>query len=336
MKHKIVFILLSFVVLASSVICYDKLNTDNGQKTNEYLSFTVYDSLGVNQIEGTICKYDLQSKEVSERFKFPISAMYALGVYDEKTNSVYYCNENDNHSFERKHTGGDQLYVHNLTTGSDRKLTDDLVAVNDIIPVDDILFVLVSRPQNSHSVALGKIDLSDGSIQYWDEPYETSSRLLSIDRVQKRLYVAIYDEEEEYASILANSIVPPTYTIYSYDYNLGDKRKILCEENKLIRSVYTTDNLMLYSIGDALTQSCTTHTFTRLIDLNTMDTLLETDDSFPEDGCLSTDKKGAYFLGTLNDFEGIIYYDFETQEYTPVVKSDYGAIANFELISEDK
>lgn len=259
--------------------------------------------------------------------------MYALGVYDEKTNAVYYSNENNNNSFERRYKGGDQIYVHNLSTGSDTKLTDDLIAVNEIIPVDNAIFILVARQRNPNSLVMGKIDLSDGGIHYWDEADTASTRILSIDRVQKRLYVAIYDEEEEYAANLANSSVPPTHTIYSYDYNLGDRREILRAENKLIRSVYITDNMMLYSADDAITPDGTIHTLTQLIDLDTMEVLFETDESFPETGCLSADAKGAYFLSTIGDFEGICYYDFATKKSTPVVKSDFGSIANFQMMN---
>ncbi|NLV77695.1 MAG: hypothetical protein GX023_12145 [Tissierellia bacterium] len=45
--------------------------------------------------------------------------------------------------------------------------------------------------------------------------------------------------------------------------------------------------------------------------------------------------KGVYTLETIGEDKGIFYYDFETREYTPILKSDFGSIANFQLMYQD-
>lgn len=334
MKRKILMLICVVVIMFATIfssLYHSQISKEETQ--NEYLSFTAYKSIGVDKLEASICKYNLQSKKVSEIFRFPINAMYALGVYDKKTNSVYYSKEIGNDSYERKHTVGDQIYVYNLATGSDTMLTDDLIAVNDIIPVDDMIFFLGARQRNPNSLILGKIDLSDGSINYWNQADTAGTRILSVDRVKKRLYVAIYDVEEEYQTvILGNSSVPPTHIIYSYDYNLSNRQEVLRAENKVIKSIYTINNRMLYTTDDAITPSGPIHTLTQIIDLDTMKVLFELKEGFPQIGCLSADAKGAYLLADIGTFEGICYFNFETQEYTPIVESTLGNIANFQLI----
>ena len=46
-------------------------------------SFTASHWIDGEDPEAIVCTYDLQSGTVSEHFRFPVSAMYALGIYDQ-------------------------------------------------------------------------------------------------------------------------------------------------------------------------------------------------------------------------------------------------------------
>lgn len=50
------------------------------------------------------------------------------------------------------------------------------------------------------------------------------------------------------------------------------------------------------------------------------------------EGCFAQDEKGVYLLTTMGAVNGISYFDFETQEYMPVVQSDYGTIVNLQMM----
>ena len=317
-------------------------------KINEYISFTVsylasYDEVNDNAKYGAaVYEYDLQSREIAEIFNFPLNTQYALGVYDKKTNSVYYSKEKNNNSYERQGKG-DQIYVYNLVTASDTMLTDDLLAVNYIIPVDGNLFFLAAR-QNNPNLILGKIDLSDGNITYWDEEKTTASRILSIDRIQRRIYVAIYDSDEERIAIEAHYktadavLIPVTHTIYSYNYDLSDKQEVLSKTNMRIKAVYAMDNRLMYRVDDTVSSYPDTTTTSEVIDLSNMEVLLLSEEPFSEGGSFTLDMKGVYVLDNIGENIGICYYDFEMQEYTPVVAYNFGnnyfGIANFQLIHE--
>ncbi|WP_313758722.1 hypothetical protein [Tissierella sp.] len=91
------------------------------------------------------------------------------------------------------------------------------------------------------SLIVGKINLSNGSIKYWDEPSAASTRNLAVEKINKRIYVAIYDDAEEDLLILRDVAEHATseYIIYSFDYNLGDKQEVLYKFDSINISVHT-------------------------------------------------------------------------------------------------
>jgi len=331
-------ILITISVTLILVVLISNRHTYKTQNPDDYISFTTFYLLNNNEandedeLGATIYEYNLQSKEISEIFSFPQNTFYALGVYDKKTNSVYYTKEKNNNSFKRQGTG-DQIYVYNLKTGSDTMLTKDLFAVNYIVPVDGaVFFIAVKLDSGPGGLILGKIDLSNGSVTYWDEPDEAATRTISVDKINKRIYVAIYDTEEEHILMQrdVNEHATPEYTIYSFDYNLSDKREILHIDNVVIKSLYVMDNLLLYRAHDTMGFLPDTTTVTEVIDLNDMKVLYQSDEQFTERGSFARDKKGVYILD-----EGISYYDFETQDYTPLLRSDFGRVLNFQLMYQN-
>lgn len=350
MKRTIYIILIMSLVCSSIIGC--SKDTQPEDMPNAYLSFTVnymasYDAATDYADYGAaVYTYDLQTKEVSEIFNFPLNAMYPLGVYDRKSNSVYYSKEKGNDTYERKGTG-DQIYVYNLTTGSDTMLTDDLLAVNHIVPVDGAVFFIAAR-QNQElddwpNLVLGKVDLSDGSVKYWDEAKTAQTRLISVDRIEKRVYVAISDSEEEAiamdtANRAGTAVVPPKHTICSYDYNLSDRREILHKDNLQIKAIYAMDNWLLYRADSTVAPwpGITTLTTSEMLDLDNMDVLFRSEEQFTGYGSFAPDKKGVFVLKNTGEHDGICYYDFETQEYTPIVDGDFGdnyfGVANFQLV----
>lgn len=176
---------------------------------------------------------------------------------------------------------------------------------------------------------MGKIDLLNGTVQYWDEPDTSSTYTINVDRIQKRVYAAIYNSEEQYANMLAGA-ESPRHTICSFDYNLGDKREILRKDDMTINTIYAMDNIILYNARDTLAPPSNV-AISQILDINNMNVLFESDEEFSTKGSFSSDKRGAYVIDSASD-NGIYYYDFETQDYIPIIKSEVGSIANFLVI----
>ena len=76
-----------------------------------------------------------------------------------------------------------------------------------------------------------------------------------------------------------------------------------------------------------------TNVFTQVLDLNSMEILFKTSEIFSQSGALSENADGAYSFTTINDFNGIGYYDFSSQKYTPLVDDKNGMIVNFQLMN---
>lgn len=338
MKHKTFFLVSAvFIMLAvvSIVYTYNTTHPLSQQTDTCYLSFTTLHELNDIEREVSVCEYNLQTHKSSEVFRFPFNAMYSLGIYDKAANRVFYSRKNDEYTSEKDNIG-DQIYMYELDTGSDTMLTKDLFAVNYILPVNDSVFFLAATLKNRDSLVVGKIDLTNSTIQYWDEVETASSHILSIDRKKKRLYVALFDTGEADAAFSTNYGIVPSHTIYSYDYNLGDKCEILHKENMNIRAIYVWNDIMMYTVQDTLTPEETSYTLTQVIDLNLKEVLFESDKLFSRDGCFSAETAGVYSFATIGDFSGITYFDFSTQEYSPILNKnvEYGSIANFQMMQD--
>ena len=126
----------------------------------------------------------------------------------------------------------------------------------------------------------------------------------------------MFDDEAKYQSMRTNG-PEPDYILYSYNYNLADRREILRQEKGRISGLCARDDKLFiqYDSSD------------KLIDAQTKEVLFESKQDFSEERCFSEDGKGIYcFLDNESESDvesagediGIYYFDFETQEYTPV------------------
>ena len=110
-----------------------------GCKTNKerYLSVTTsgYDKKG-NEVVN-IYEYSLSAKKVTKKY----TSSNPLGVYSKSNNAVYYAEEDNS---------GDHLYTYDLDTKKSKKLSGGLTAMNQIIPIENNIYVLgVKKGQRS-------------------------------------------------------------------------------------------------------------------------------------------------------------------------------------------
>ena len=330
--QKSVFRISALALITAGILYWIHCETIEGVGVSPYISFSVeyQQDPYLDEFDIFIYDFDLQSEEITEVYRFPGNALYALGVHDRQAHAVYYVKEEDNDRYERNRTG-DQIFVHDLETGSDKMLTNDLLAVNYLIPVENAVFFVAARQENPYSLRLGRIDLRSGEVRYWDEPDTASIITISVDRKHERIYVATFDYEERYLSSMTHS-PPPDYTIYSYDYNLQDKKEILRKEHMCIKALYVMDNLLLYRADTTLAPGKNTKVQSEIIDLDTKEVLYQSDERFAGRGSFAVDKSTVY--GVLFDgiYEGICRYDFEKKDYMPISQSDFGTIVNFQIM----
>lgn len=218
-------------------------------------------------------------------------------------------------------------------------LTEDLLAVNYIIPVDDAVFFVGARQGVADSLALGKINLKDGSVEYWKESNTLSVESISIDRIEKRIYVVTYDStERDVATDLFNSgksshPVAFKHQILSYNYDMSDKQEVLTKDDMSIYSVFARDDRLIYGACDATVLVSEAYDMSEMIDTNTKDVLFQSEEHFSSrGGGFSKDLRGIYTAVDTDSFTGIEYYDFETRKYKNIIPIAFGYLANMQLI----
>lgn len=333
MKKRFLLIICLMIISISLIGCQSKES-----ETNDYLSISFskfirdreeYDiPYNDSEFETIICEYDLENKQVKEVFSYPQNTFYSLGVYDKKANTVYYTKEKDNDSYQRVESG-DQIYAYNLETKEDKMLTEDLYAVNKIVPVDEYLFFLAAFKDN-YNLVLGKVDLKNGEVSKWAEEDQMVTRNLAVDKKNKRIYAAIYNIDEEYENMEAD-LGPANTTLVSFDFDLKDKKEILKLEGKNIKALEVKDNNLLYSIDTFVRPGEYTNNITEIINLKSGETIYKADQEIPSMTYLSSDLKGFYY-STFNSNE-IIYYDLENDSYESLLieAKKPGNLVNFQL-----
>ena len=85
MKHKsYLFFIAALLIAVVALFVYMACTAQ--QTDGEYISFTASRLIGSDELEATIYEYDIKSKKISEVYRFPVSAMYSLGIFDKKSN----------------------------------------------------------------------------------------------------------------------------------------------------------------------------------------------------------------------------------------------------------
>lgn len=133
---------ISFNILLVLCFLVSACSNENAMKQNEkqkgieqrpyYISFTVTreEKDKLNMYNYT---YDLETKKIENKAKLTYNAQYPLTAYSDYDNAVYYSG--------RDKAGCDQLHKLDLNTMKDERLSDDIFAINYIIPMQDKIYL---------------------------------------------------------------------------------------------------------------------------------------------------------------------------------------------------
>lgn len=102
-----------------------------GDKTDYYITFTVtHGTYEERNLESDVYYYNPGSRELKRIAVVPYNAQYPLTVYDKRRDMVFY-------SAKAASGVGDQLYAYDYKKGEQTQLTDNIFAINHIIPLDN-------------------------------------------------------------------------------------------------------------------------------------------------------------------------------------------------------
>ena len=298
-----------------------------GCKTNKerYLSVTTsgYDKKG-NEVMN-IYEYSLSTKKVTKKYTSP----NPLGVYSNSNNAVYYAEEDN---------GSDHLYAYDLDTKKSKKLSGGLTAINQIIPVENNIYVLgVEKGQRSlkpyryniETKKFSKIKAEDG-LNFDQMVYDVFNHDLYL--------CASNQKEEDQALEEANAgkgskYIAPNTHIYRLKNN--QLKRIYTTNRQLVYRMLPMEsgNLMFTESDSIPAWNLQYHTYTLDTKTNKKKAGINIDEimDVTQYACFSSSKQ-IILLGTKDEHQGIYTYDIDSGKTELLYESENELINSFELL----
>lgn len=140
-KNKTMLIAYSIIAVCCFLFGCSNIDSKKEEKENadsEYISISVSQYNVPDNIDSgyntSIFFYDIETSTLEKKGTVPGMSQYPLAVYEKQDNVIYY-------SMESK-DGRDQVYKMDCETGNSEQLTNNLSAINYIIPLEEKLFIV--------------------------------------------------------------------------------------------------------------------------------------------------------------------------------------------------
>lgn len=307
--------------------------------TSSYLSITLSDKVEDNFVTHFFV-YDTRSKSIEEVGHIPMTAQYPLGVVDVAKN-VLYCSKRDSQ-------GCDQLFRINLSDNKEEKLTENLYAINYMIPIDNKI-IMATKLKGTTNIGLASYDLKSEVLDIWNKAdKDTCVQSLTLNPYTKKIYASLYSwkerlEKSKKASKAKSPIViPPVNHIIEYDQDGTRIQELFSTEEQIGTFVVSNkgDRAILRSASEVFKKK-----ELYLIDLKTgKREILNIPNYSPiGDVFFKQDDQGIFFTAfpsSYTEYEqnnsqpisnGLYYYDFGTSQVQTILAKPNSFINNFSL-----
>lgn len=326
-KYVLVLLIFSCLILYG---CKKQENVDMGN----YLSISVTEyNNGVNtdnEMTTSIMTYDIESDALLDIDSFDYTTQYPLGIYLKSENKLYYSSYADN---------GDQLFEYNVIRDGEKQLTQDLYAINYILPrEEDIMVVAVKK--GTRPIALYCYDKESRKLIDIINDNDTNIQAISYNNSDNTSYYtseysekAIQESGEKVYSGKIKLFIPPDYTVYRYDKN-NNRTHIYTSDNRQVSTVSGNNDFVIWK---EYIQETVGPFEIKLLNLSSNEIEILDIDKINSISELSirADNKGFYFLGAIKDLDdrGVFYYDFSTKNIVKLITgADNKYINNFMMI----
>ncbi len=303
-----------------------------------YLSITVTAEISETEMQMTNYCYDVQSNKLKEVAKVQYYSQYPLSVYDKQNDVLYYSYRvhEDNDKY------GDQLFCLDLKTNESKQLTSDIFAINDIIPVNDVVYLLAAI-KGSPILKPIIYDKATGKLCVLNENDNLEFDKIAYDFQNDTLFVSAYNYDDLYKSIEEVSVLgkylPPDYYIYYYPKGTDKPQQLIKTERQLIHrmAIYPDGNLY-YTLADGLPEDFPNYDSYKY-DLRKKDIEPEfsIDSKMLVTEMLYYYNDEMFFLGKDYDGQqkrGVYSYHLKTGEFKLLFYTDKGYINNFSMLWE--
>ena len=234
-KRYFALLLLSICILVCVLIYF---SNQNKVVYKEYISITETYQNNNDELITKLSVFFPDTKESENVFEFPYTAQYPLGVVDLAGNMVYFSADVDG--------VGDQIFSYNLRTKETEQLTDNLFAINYIIPTRHTVYFAACKSGTSN-VCLGAYDKQTGEIKYWGDDKDTNIEDICIDEANKKIYLISYSEKEDRYNLQHqdNGFTIAKHRVVELDFDLQTSRELCSMDNEWIRMLVLNNYKLL-------------------------------------------------------------------------------------------
>lgn len=329
------FVLLVALSLSLLCSCTSSKSSTNEVADTVSLTFSEYATEGTgSDINTQIYNYDCTTKEIQKIFEFEYTSQYPLGVYDKKNNEVYYTKgvEID------ENTHGDQIFITDLSTNTEKQLTDDLFAVNYIIPAEHTIF-FVARPKGSEILKLGSINKKTGQIYYWGDE-DKNIEAITVNQKNEKIYLSSNSEKEVRYNLIhqegpigEDNFKMPKHTVFQTNYDFTETKELF-SDNLWIRTVMFEGNNVV-ALCDKKHNNVDVPSLVYTYDLGS-DTLTQKPWDHERmqvgDAGFSSDGKEIYAITVVDNKRGLFEYNVEEEQYTQLFTPEDGFINSIQVV----
>lgn len=321
----------------------------SGEKTilagqGQYLSMTYTEYVnGKNADQGMVMRvmtYDLSSKKMTKLADVPYTSQYPLSVVSLPDHKIYYSADVGDK--------GDQLFSYDLNTKKNEQLTDNLFAINRIVPTTtDGPLVLVAVKKGERILKTIFYNKTTHTMKFMhdenqDKNHDEQTWSITYNPAKKAIYSSHYsakeqDEQRGISNRTQTIMVPPDNKVTEINSVTKQERSVITLKNEEVSSMSSSNDKLLLITTRFINHGNPEYS---LVDIATgKRTKLELPISSRSFIYMSPDGKGIYYLGSASqknqeEGRGVYYYDFTSKIQTPIFIQEEGFINNFMLLNK--
>lgn len=306
---------------------------------NNYLSIltTVVDIN--NHLQMINYCYDIETEKITKVSQLEYNAQYPLSVYSKEDNKVYYTSNIDN---------GDQLFSLNLKTKETKQLTENVFAINYIIPTKDKIYLLLVM-KNERSLKPAIYDKKSNKLKVYNKKDDLNFEVITYDNYNQYFYASASKQKDiDQALEKANSgkgqkYIAPNYYIYDLSEDINKPKKIYTTENKLIRRMFShPDGSLSFTQAESIPEwNPQYYSYSLDSKKDQLESITNIDELMYISEFVAYHPNGEeiFFLGSDSDNEKnqdrcLYLYNFKTKEIKLIFEVETGFINSFVMISE--
>ena len=283
--------------------------------------------------------YDLESGKIEQvEATVEYSSQYPLSVYDKAANTLYYSERIEDESGWH----GDQLFSYNLSTREKKQLTENIFAINYIIPVSDKVYIAAIK-RGEREIHVMYYSLSEEKLVESNIDSGLFFELLSYDPVSGGLFGAAYryseykEALEEANEGFGHKYIAPDYYIYDFSKDFLNPELILKTDRNLIqRLCYSKEYGLFFTQADSIPYWEPDY-YSYFMDVNgkTLTSAVNIDSILYLNEFICLYKGVFYFVGVNEqDVRGIYKYSIADENIELVFASEDGYINGFVMLKK--